>query len=61
MLAMIDRQHGKIIIECDTCDETIESEKDQEFAEFWTDAKRDGWKSKKIADEWVHGCPKCGV
>jgi hypothetical protein len=20
-----------------------------------------GWKSRKIRDEWLHGCPKCGV
>lgn len=23
--------------------------------------KRDGWKVGKIADEWLHGCPRCGV
>lgn len=58
---MIDRQHGKIIIECDSCNETIEGDKRQEFAEFWAGARREGWKTKKIANEWVHGCPKCGV
>lgn len=58
---MIDRQGGKIIIECDSCDETVESEPRQEFKEFWNSAKRGGWRTKQIGDEWVHGCPKCGV
>lgn len=57
---MIDRQHGKIIIECDTCDEVFAGDSD-EWNEVWPAAKRDGWKSKKIGDTWVHGCPKCGV
>lgn len=57
---MMDRQHGgKIIFECDTCDATL----DTETADFY-DArlmlKTEGWKSAKIADEWLHGCPKCG-
>jgi hypothetical protein len=58
---MIDRQHNKIVIECDSCPETIESERGEEWDTFWSRAKRDGWKSKKIGDQWVHGCPKCGV
>lgn len=57
---MIDRQHGKIVIECDSCDEVFEG-KSAEWNEVWPEAKREGWKSKKIGSEWVHGCPKCGV
>lgn len=58
---MIDRQGGKIVIECDSCNETIDGERGQEFTELWSSAKRDGWKTRKIGNEWVHGCPKCGV
>lgn len=58
---MIDRQHGKIVIECDSCEETFEGEEGAEFAEVWSDAKRSGWKTRKIADEWLHGCPRCGI
>jgi hypothetical protein len=58
---MIDRQSGKILIECDSCDEVFEGEPHAEFAEVWADAKRDGWRSRKIAGEWLHGCGKCGA
>jgi hypothetical protein len=57
---MIDRQHGKIIIECDSCDETFEGEPQQEFTDVWSKAKRDGWNTRQIAGEWLHGCSKCG-
>jgi hypothetical protein len=58
---MIDRQHGKITIECDSCSETFEGEKGEDWNVVWPAAQREGWKSRKIGDEWVHGCPKCGV
>jgi len=29
---MIDRQHGKIVIECDSCNETFEGDPGEEFA-----------------------------
>lgn len=57
----IDRQHKRIVFECDSCDETFEGERDEEFAAVWASAKRDGWRAKMIGDEWVRGCPKCGV
>jgi hypothetical protein len=34
---------------------------DERFPEVWAAAKRDGWKTRKIAEEWLHGCPDCGV
>ena len=58
---MIDRQGHKILIECDSCSEVFTGEEDQEFAEVWAEAKRDGWRTRKIAEEWVHGCRKCGT
>ncbi|AXK79982.1 hypothetical protein DW352_05280 [Pseudolabrys taiwanensis] len=62
---MIDRQGGRIVIECDSCDETfdgnsIEGDGD-DWQEVWPAAKAEGWTSKKIGNEWVHGCPHCGV
>lgn len=57
---MIDRQRGKILIDCDSCSEVFEGASD-EWNDVWPEAKREGWKSKKIGSEWVHGCPKCGV
>lgn len=32
---MIDRQHGKIFIECDSCSDTFEGEKGDEWSEVW--------------------------
>jgi len=58
---MIDHQHGKILIECDSCDEVFTGEKGEEWPEVWAKAKRDGWRTGKIAEEWLHGCPIHGV
>ena len=57
---MIDRQHGEIVYECDSCTETLETcEPD------WNDAKRQfddaGWRAYKAGADWVHECPKCGA
>jgi len=57
---MIDRQHGNLVFECDSCPETFEAHTD-DFAEAWFEAKREGWTSRKIANEWLHGCPRCGI
>jgi hypothetical protein len=57
---VIDRQHGNVIIECDSCEKTFTLDTD-DFDTTWSAAKRDGWRTRKIGEEWVHGCPKCGV
>lgn len=57
---MIDRQYGKIIVACDTCDEQF-AESGDDFKKVWAAAKAAGWRTRKIGDEWVHGCPDCGV
>ncbi len=63
---MIDRQNGDVVFECDTCGEVLESAT-SDFNSAWNQAKRDGWRAKKLAPiglrgepEWVHECPKCG-
>lgn len=58
---MIDRQGNRIVIQCDSCDETFDGEEDNEFTDTWSAAKREGWTTRKIAGEWLHGCPACGV
>jgi hypothetical protein len=58
---MIDRQGNRIVLECDSCEETFEGDEDAEWADVWAEAKREGWRSKKIGNEWVHGCGKCRV
>ena len=57
---MIDHQKGAILIECDSCAEVFDGES-AEWADVWNAAKREGWRTRKIANEWLHGCPKCGV
>jgi uncharacterized C2H2 Zn-finger protein len=57
---MIDRQGGKILVECDSCDEVLETDT-ADFAEARALMQREEWKVRKIAGEWLHGCPKCGV
>jgi hypothetical protein len=56
---MIDRQHGCIVICCDTCDEEFEGLKESEFEILWNTAKFEGWRSRKLNGEWFHSCPKC--
>lgn len=58
---MIDRQFNRITIQCDSCDDVFVGDSGEEWDDVWSAAKREGWKSKKIGDEWVHGCPRCGV
>ena len=55
---MIDRQHNRIVIECDACDNVHEGSS-LEWNEVWPEAKRLGWNSRKIGNDWVHTCPEC--
>jgi hypothetical protein len=56
---MIDRQHGKILIECDSCPEVFDAESPI-WNVVWHAAKRDGWTAEKIGDDqWVHSCRRC--
>jgi hypothetical protein len=60
---VIDRQDGKIVWECDSCEETFSwpATGDGAFKEGWAAAKAEGWRTRKVGDEWVHGCERCGV
>jgi hypothetical protein len=57
----VDRQYDKIVFECDSCDETFTGEPGEEFVDAWASAKQEGWRATKIGEEWVRGCPRCGV
>lgn len=58
---MIDRQNGGIImVECDSCDAVLDTET-KDFEEARNVMKREEWRVRKIANEWLHGCPKWGV
>lgn len=57
---MIDRQGRQIVVECDSCDAVLETDT-AEFTEARAMMQREGRRVRKIANEWLHGCPKCGV
>lgn len=56
---MKDINCGRIVFECDSCDEVLET--DARPSE-WTDAKacldRAGWAAHQVGQDWIHGCPK---
>lgn len=54
---MMDRQKGQIIFECDSCDETLETETN-DLAEANACRKREGWGASQIGNDWIHACPK---
>jgi Fe2+ or Zn2+ uptake regulation protein len=56
----LDRQYGHVIMCCDSCGETLEGDQG-EFDEFIAQAKRAGWRIRKIGGEWAHDCPDCTV
>ena len=57
---MIDRQGGIIIVECDSCDAVLDTGTG-DFTEARAVMQRKQWKIRKVANEWLHGCPKHGV
>ena len=60
---MIDTQFDRIVIECDACDSVFDSGAEDcgslEWAVVWPVAKREGWKARRIAEEWMQFCPRC--
>jgi len=57
----IERSGNTVMIVCDTCGEEYQGEQNEQFSDVWASAKRDGWRVRKIANEWLHGCdkPRC--
>lgn len=52
----------RIVIECDTtgCASTFDGEGGDTWDITWHEAKKEGWTTKQIAGEWLHGCKSCG-
>jgi hypothetical protein len=57
---MIDRQHGNVIVACDSCDETFTLDTD-DFDTTWSAAKREGWRAEKVGTLWLHACADCEI
>jgi Fe2+ or Zn2+ uptake regulation protein len=56
---MIERDSGKMLFVCDECNEAFESEDGETFQDTWAAAKDDGWRARKLGNDWVHACPDC--
>ncbi|HWS65679.1 MAG TPA: hypothetical protein VN325_23205 [Steroidobacteraceae bacterium] len=57
---MITRVHGDIQFECDECAEVLDT-RTSEFSEALTELKVEGWRSRKLGNDWSHYCEKCWV
>lgn len=55
---MINGSNGIYDASCDVCGEGETREADS-WRELMDGLKEDGWKTKKINDEWVNFCPEC--
>jgi hypothetical protein len=58
---MIDKNHGKICLVCDDCQDTTDDYDGDEFALMIRDAKNDGWLITRDdkTGEYSHMCPDC--
>jgi hypothetical protein len=54
-----DHQHGRRIVCCDGCGDSVEDDSRTAFEVFWAALKAEGWKAFKDGDEWSHLCPAC--
>jgi hypothetical protein len=52
---LIGRQHGRIVIACDACGRTFEGDSD-ELIDVWPQARRKGWRARKISRNWCQFC-----
>ena len=57
---MLDRQHGTIVFECDSCNEVLETET-RNFDGALAILKRKDWKAQKIGELWIHACHNCEI
>lgn len=59
---MLDRQHGKILFECDGCGEVLQTDTG-DFTAALALMKSDGWSNRRLGRgevaDWNHYCPKC--
>lgn len=65
----LDKQHGRLLMLCNACDEMFEAPADVDacpafFDAFIESAKAEGWTFRRGKEqglnEWEHYCPDCG-
>lgn len=49
---------GQLYFNCDSCNANICPDTGS-FQTDWSYAKREGWTSFKIGEQWHHACPTC--
>lgn len=57
---MLERIHGDINFECDTCPEVLDTET-SDFDSARDLLRREGWTISKVGTEWIHACPNCSA
>ncbi|MBR0998743.1 hypothetical protein ABIF65_003775 [Bradyrhizobium japonicum] len=51
------------VLECDSCNAEIESDRGETFDEFTERRKKAGWTASRVGrgQDYTHGCPKHGA
>lgn len=57
----IERQYRLTNLVCDCGVRQRGSYRPDQFEEMIADARRDGWRIRKVAGEWEHDCPDCAA
>lgn len=59
---MIERRYfgGPIDVHCDTCPAGLETGT-KDFSEARVTMREEGWKARRIDDQWLHFCPDCTI
>jgi hypothetical protein len=57
---VLERQYGKIVFECDSCDAVLKTDT-RDFDDARATIQREQWKAQKIGDLWIHACPNCEI
>jgi hypothetical protein len=56
---MLDRQKGRLVVECDAYGDLYEDQDADDFKAFIEGAKREGWTMQPVGNDWVHTCSGC--
>lgn len=56
---MMDKQKGDFVFECDVCGKVLETDQ-ADFGVAINMMKRQGWTTRKLGKDWLHGCDHCG-